>query len=51
VPAPDDEFVGGLPFDGSTIKAPAILAEAWIAARIAQRISAAHAVKDNKENE
>lgn len=45
------EFVGGLPLDGSTINAPAVLAEAWIAAGIAQRVSAAHAVKDNKENE
>ena len=44
------EFVGGLPLDGSTINAPAVLAEAWIAAGIAQRVSAALAVKDNKEN-
>lgn len=42
------EFVGGLPLDGSTINAPAVLAEAWIAAGIAQRVSAAHAVKDKE---
>ena len=42
------EFVGGLPLNGSTINAPAVLAEAWIAAGIAQRVSAAHAVKDKE---
>lgn len=46
----EGEFVGGLPLDGSTINAPAVLAEAWIAAGIAQRVSAAPAVED-KETE
>jgi hypothetical protein len=32
-----DSFVGGLPMDGSIINAPAVLAEAWIAAGIARR--------------
>ena len=48
---PQGEFVGGLPTDGSTISAPAVLAEAWIAAGIAQRVSAAPAAEDDKENE
>jgi hypothetical protein len=48
---PQGEFVGGLPVDGSTISAPAVLAEAWIAAGIAQRVSAAPAAEDDKENE
>lgn len=47
---PQGEFVGGLPLDGSTINAPAALAEAWIAAGIAQRVSAAPAAED-KETE
>ena len=46
---PEGEFVGGLPLDGSTINAPAALAEAWIAAGIAQRVSAARAVEVDKE--
>lgn len=46
----EGEFVGGLPLDGSTINAPAVLAEAWIAAGIAQRVSAAPAAED-KETE
>lgn len=48
---PEGEFVGGLPLDGSTINAPAVLAEAWIASGIAQRVSAAPAVEDDKETE
>jgi hypothetical protein len=47
----EGEFVGGLPLDGSTINAPAVFAEAWIAAGIAQRVSAAPAAEDDKENE
>jgi hypothetical protein len=47
----EGEFVGGLPLDGSTINAPAVLAEAWIASGIAQRVSAAPAVEDDKETE
>jgi hypothetical protein len=43
---PEGEFVGGLPLDGSTINAPAALAEAWIAAGIAQKVSAAPAAED-----
>jgi hypothetical protein len=43
---PAGEFVGGLPLDGSTINAPAALAEAWIAAGIAQKVSAAPAAED-----
>jgi hypothetical protein len=43
---PAGEFVGGLPLDGSTINAPAVLAEAWIAAGIAQKVSAAPAAED-----
>ena len=48
---PQGEFVGGLPLDGSTISAPAALAQAWIAAGIAKPVSAAHAAEDDKENE
>lgn len=48
---PQGEFVAGLPLDGSTISAPAVLAEAWIAAGIAQRVSAAPAAEENKETE
>ena len=47
---PQGEFVGGLPLDGSTISAPAALAQAWIAAGIAKPASAAHAAED-KEND
>ena len=36
-----DSFVGGLPLDGSIINAPAVLAEAWIAAGIARRVESA----------
>ena len=50
---PDGEFVGGLPSDGSIISAPAVLAEAWIAAGIAKRVNnAAPAAQSNdKEND
>lgn len=48
---PPGEFVGGLPLDGSTISAPAALAEAWIAAGIATRVNAALAVEADKETE
>ena len=48
---PQGEFVGGLPVDGSIITVPAALAEAWIAAGIAQRLSAAVAVTADKEIE
>ncbi len=48
---PQGEFVGGLPTDGSTISAPAALAQAWIAAGIAKPASAAPAAEDDKENE
>lgn len=48
---PQGEFVGGLPLDGSTISAPAALAQAWIAAGIAKPVSAAHAAEDDKETE
>lgn len=48
---PAGEFVGGLPTDGSTIAAPAELAEAWIAAGIATRVNAAPAVEADKETE
>lgn len=48
---PQGEFVGGLPLDGSTISAPAELAEAWIAAGIATRVNAAPAVEADKETE
>ena len=48
---PQGEFVGGLPLDGSTISAPAALAQAWIAAGIAKPASAAHAAEDDKETE
>ena len=47
---PQGEFVGGLPSDGSIISAPVVQAEAWIAAGIAQRVSAATAAED-KEND
>ena len=48
----EGEFVGGLPTDGSIISAPAVQAEAWIAAGIAQRVSnAAPAAQDDKEND
>ena len=47
---PQGEFVAGLPLDGSTISAPAVQAEAWIAAGIAKRVSAAPAAED-KETE
>ena len=47
---PQGEFVAGLPTDGSTISAPAVQAEAWIAAGIAKRISAAPAA-ESKETE
>ena len=47
---PQGEFVAGLPLDGSTISAPAVQAEAWIAAGIAKRISAAPAA-ESKETE
>ena len=46
---PQGEFVGGLPSDGSTISAPAALAQAWIAAGIAKPSSAAPAAEDDKE--
>jgi hypothetical protein len=42
--------VAGLPSDGSIISAPVVQAEAWIAAGIAQRVSAAPAAED-KETE
>jgi len=45
---PQGEFVGGLPLDGSTINAPAVLAEAWIAAGIAERATAAPAAEDKE---
>ena len=48
---PQGEFVGGLPLDGSTISAPAAIAQAWIAAGIAKPASAAHAAEDDKETE
>jgi hypothetical protein len=48
---PQGEFVGGLPLNGSTISAPAALAQAWIAAGIAKPASAAQAAEDDKENE
>lgn len=48
---PQGEFVGGLPLDGSTISAPAALAQAWIAAGIAKQASAATAAEDDKETE
>jgi hypothetical protein len=48
---PQGEFIGGLPLDGSTISAPAALAQAWIAAGIAKPASAASAAEDDKENE
>ena len=48
---PQGEFVGGLPSDGSTISAPAVLAQAWIAAGIAKPASAAPAAEDDKETE
>ena len=48
---PQGEFVGGLPLDGSTISAPAAIAQAWIAAGIAKPASAAPAAEDDKENE
>ncbi len=48
---PEGEFVAGLPLDGSIISAPAVQAEAWIAAGIAQRVSAAPAAEDDKETE
>jgi len=48
---PQGEFVGGLPLDGSTISAPAALAQAWIAAGIAKPASAAPAAEDDKETE
>ncbi|CAB4143955.1 hypothetical protein UFOVP461_3 [uncultured Caudovirales phage] len=48
---PQGEFVGGLPTNGSTISAPAALAQAWIAAGIAKPASAAPAAEDDKENE
>ncbi len=47
---PQGEFVAGLPSDGSIISAPVVQAEAWIAAGIAQRVSAAPAAED-KETE
>lgn len=49
---PEGEFVGGLPSDGSIINAPAVQAEAWIAAGIAERVNnAAPAAPDDKEND
>lgn len=49
---PSGEFVGGLPADGSIINAPAVQAEAWIAAGIAERVNnAAQAAPDDKEND
>lgn len=47
------EFVGGLPADGSIINAPAVQAEAWIAAGIAERVNnaAPAAQADDKEND
>ena len=49
---PAGEFVGGLPADGSIINAPAVQAEAWIAAGIAERVNnAALAAPDDKEND
>lgn len=49
---PEGEFVGGLPTDGSIINAPAVQAEAWIAAGIAERVNnAASAAPDDKEND
>lgn len=47
---PQGEFVAGLPTDGSTISAPAVQAEAWIAAGIAKKVSAAPAA-ESKETE
>ncbi len=47
---PQGEFVAGLPSDGSIISAPVVQAEAWIAAGIAKRVSAAPAAED-KETE
>jgi len=50
---PAGEFVGGLPSDGSIINAPAVQAEAWIAAGIAERVNnaALAAQADDKEND
>jgi hypothetical protein len=45
---PQGEFVGGLPSDGSTISAPAVLAQAWIAAGIAKPASAALRLKTTR---
>lgn len=45
---PQGEFVAGLPSDGSIISVPAVQAEAWIAAGIAQRVSAAPAAEDKE---
>jgi len=45
---PQGEFVAGLPLDGSIISAPAVQAEAWIAAGIAKRAASA---AEDKETE
>lgn len=45
---PQGEFVAGLPLDGSIINAPAVQAEAWIAAGIAKRAASA---AEDKETE
>lgn len=45
---PQGEFVAGLPLDGSIISAPAVQAEAWIAAGIAKRAAVA---AESKETE
>jgi hypothetical protein len=44
---PQGEFVAGLPSDGSIISAPAVQAEAWIAAGIAKRAATAAEDKEN----
>lgn len=45
---PQGEFVAGLPTDGSIISAPAVQAEAWIAAGIAKRAAPAAQSKENE---
>lgn len=45
---PQGEFVAGLPLDGSIISAPAVQAEAWIAAGIAKRVASAAQDKETE---
>jgi len=45
---PQGEFVAGLPLDGSIISAPAVQAEAWIAAGIAKRVAPAAQDKETE---